>query len=113
MKPRRGLQLLEAYVAPISKRRKKDSLGTTGWPVSITSVIAFCDKMTRSLANCSHSILILVTAGVPQEHILEHTLVFVSDLEEKMHCTVFNSADDIETGNAADKLEGRRLAGTS
>lgn len=28
----------KAHVAPISKRRQTDSLGTTGWPVSIASI---------------------------------------------------------------------------
>lgn len=48
-------------------------------------------------------------AAVPQESVLEHVLldVFVSDLDQKMECTVFVSADDTKTGDATDTLDGR------
>lgn len=75
----------------------------------MTNIIAFYDKMTRSLVNDSHSTLILLTVGVPQGSILGHVLlnVFVQDLEEEMERTVFKSAGDTRVGGAVDMFEGR------
>lgn len=61
--------------------------------------------MTMCLVNGSHSILMLVAAGVSRGLITGCVLltVFANDLEEK-ECTVFIFSDDMKLGGAVDEL---------
>lgn len=73
------------------------------------NLIAFCGVNTSFFVNSPHSVLMLITVGVPQGSIWGCVLlnVLVNDLEKEMECTVFKFADDIEVGSAVDMLEDR------